>query len=486
MNNRACRKYLCRVCGFVYDEAKGDVDGGLAPGTRYEDIPDDWICPLCGVSKAEMVLMADRPPSRPPARQRAPRADADPVVIVGGGIGGWSAAQRVRARVPDRNIVLISACDGHAYPKPALSVAVAKGQEADDLIDQRAEEKAAALDLTLRARTRVLRIDVARRRLVTTRGTLQYGDLVLALGAAQIRLPLSGGAVDDVLYVNDLGSYRELRTRLSSGVQRVLIVGAGLIGCEFAEDLAAGGYPVTLIDQATLPLAQLAPQAIATALRQALLAKGIVFRGGSRVDTIERGAGEYRVTLDDGSTLRADVVVSAIGLAPLIKTAVKAGIGTARGVIATASSMRTSAEHVYALGDCAQVNGALYSYIEPIQRQAATLAAALADQVEPFETRAPLVRVKTPSLPIAVCRPAAAGDDRRWHIVDQDGGDLHLECGDGAGLIGFAVSGACARLASELYARVEAHRLRVNGRSGLTPVLAYPGGSEIDVVSTQG
>ncbi len=45
------RKYVCVVCGYIYDEAEGDPDGGLPPGTRFEDIPDDWVCPECGVTK---------------------------------------------------------------------------------------------------------------------------------------------------------------------------------------------------------------------------------------------------------------------------------------------------------------------------------------------------------------------------------------------------------------------------------------------------
>ncbi len=47
------RKYVCVVCGYIYDEAEGDPDGGLPPGTRFEDIPDDWVCPECGASKED-------------------------------------------------------------------------------------------------------------------------------------------------------------------------------------------------------------------------------------------------------------------------------------------------------------------------------------------------------------------------------------------------------------------------------------------------
>lgn len=46
-------KYVCDICGYVYDEAVGDPDSGIAPGTKFEDIPEDWVCPLCGVSKED-------------------------------------------------------------------------------------------------------------------------------------------------------------------------------------------------------------------------------------------------------------------------------------------------------------------------------------------------------------------------------------------------------------------------------------------------
>lgn len=50
-------KYLCEACGYIYDPEIGDPDGGIAPGTKFEDIPEDWVCPLCGVSKSDFVKM---------------------------------------------------------------------------------------------------------------------------------------------------------------------------------------------------------------------------------------------------------------------------------------------------------------------------------------------------------------------------------------------------------------------------------------------
>ncbi len=53
------KKYVCTICGYIYDEAKGDPDGGIAPGTKFEDIPDDWVCPICGASKAAFEPQED-------------------------------------------------------------------------------------------------------------------------------------------------------------------------------------------------------------------------------------------------------------------------------------------------------------------------------------------------------------------------------------------------------------------------------------------
>ena len=51
------RRYRCRYCSHVYDEALGDADSGIAPGTRFEDLPDDWMCPECGATKGDCDLI---------------------------------------------------------------------------------------------------------------------------------------------------------------------------------------------------------------------------------------------------------------------------------------------------------------------------------------------------------------------------------------------------------------------------------------------
>ena len=134
----AFRCFICRACGLIYDEAKGDADSGLAPGTRFEDIPDDWACPLCGVTKAdfepyEVTALERRAPA--PRQTAGPRGDAG-VVIVGAGRAGWQMAQALRERDADVPITLVAACDASVYDKPLLSVALAKGLALSALVKE--------------------------------------------------------------------------------------------------------------------------------------------------------------------------------------------------------------------------------------------------------------------------------------------------------------------------------------------------------------
>lgn len=454
MTHAPYRRFLCRVCGFVYDEAKGDPDGGLAPGTRYEDIPDHWTCPLCGVSKADLVLIHDRPPqtaSRDRTGTGGRAGGSEAVVIVGAGIAGWSAAQALRQRLPDRPITLVSACDASVYPKPSLSVAMAAGHSADQLVEASGAERARELNITLRSRCRALRIDSRRQRLVTTRGTLPYGTLVLALGARPIRLPVEGG--EEILQVNDLQSYRALRARLSEGAQHLTLIGAGLIGCEFADDLRHGGYRVTLLDQAPGLLPQLLPAPLAQRLQQHLARSGIEFRPGASVQRVSKTETAYRLQLHDGSAVTTDLVLSAVGLTPEVTLAHKTGLATARGIRVRARDLRTSAANIHALGDCAEVDGRVYSYVEPILRQAQTLAAALAGAPEPFVPQPPLIRIKTASLPLAVCAPDSA--QGRWQPVQENGSDCHYSFEHQGEVRGFAVSGSLVRDADSLYRKLQ-------------------------------
>jgi rubredoxin---NAD+ reductase len=408
----AYRQYLCNACGLVYDEALGDPDSGLAPGTRFADIPDDWYCPLCGVGKADFALYLPTPlaarqaqaGSTGPALSPAQRHRAG-VVIVGAGRAGWQLAEGLRAQDATLPITLVSSCAADVYDKPLLSVALARQLGPQQLVKERGRDAARRLQLKLLVHTHAIRIDSATRQLRTTRGTLRYDALVLAHGAEVTLPPELPAAL--CWRINHLGAYQRLRARLgeaaATGAKEVLIVGAGLIGSELANDLALGGHRVTLIDTQGEPLARWSTEQAGAQLLQAWQALPIRFVGGVRVAALEQSGTRLVVRTRCGQQWQADQVIVATGLQTPSRLAHSAALAWDQGIAVDPQTLCTSNPHIHALGDCITVQGQASRFIEPIARQVTTIVAHLCGQdAIPYVPRAAVVRVKTSSLPMTL------------------------------------------------------------------------------------
>ncbi|WP_051443340.1 FAD-dependent oxidoreductase [Curvibacter gracilis] len=406
----AWQTYICHACGYLYDEALGDPDSGLPPGTRFADIPDDWACPLCGVSKSDFSPYTAPSPERlrqplpqPPAPQgHALRGDAG-IVIVGAGKAGWQLAEALRQHDADLPITLVSACAGDRYDKPLLSVALARQLPPEGLVKESGPDAARRLNLRLLPHTQAVRICAETRQLRTTRGNLGYRQLVLAHGA-EAALP-AGLAPGLCWRINHLAAYQRLRQALGDSPREVLVLGAGLIGCELANDLALGGHRVRLLDTASEPLARWQAQAAGAQLLAAWQGLPITFEGGQTVASVTRSAdsGRYHVHTAGGQHHEVDQVVVAAGLHTPGRLARSAGLQWRDGIAVDPATLATSRPGIHALGDCITVEGVASRYIEPIARQVSTLAAALLGLAAvPYEARPALVRVKTSSHPLTL------------------------------------------------------------------------------------
>ncbi len=457
------QRWICDACGFIYDEAKGDPDSGLAPGTRYDDIPDDWQCPLCGLRKSDLRLLPETPAvasatvrsgGAGSAKRSRLHGGDDYVVIVGAGIAGWSAAEALRQRNSQKKILLITACKGALYTKPALSLAISQGRSAEELIDSDAVSNAARLGIEVLTDARVLKIDTKRKRLTTTKGGITYDKLVLALGAHQRELPVEGDAAKRILRVNDLATFRKLQQQLADGVKHITILGAGLIGSEFADDLSRAGYQVTVLDPGSHPLSGLLPQQMAKELQQRLASNGVSWQFGVTLQQLQEDGDSLQACLSDGSSYTTDMVLSAAGLIANTSLAEKSGLHVDIG-IAVDKHMRTSNNDIYAIGDCASVDGRIFAYIEPIHRQAQVIAANISGEHEIFLSVPPMVKIKTQTMPISVCRPDGLTGDDAWQMIRQDTAGSYFEMQNAMSVIGFALSDKLASEAASHYSKLQ-------------------------------
>ena len=306
---------------------------------------------------------------------------------------------------------------------------------------------ASQLGLNILSETDVHAIDSAKQIINTSKGEITYRQLVLALGADQIHLPLQGNAAHEVLTVNDLEDYAKFRNAIS-GKKKVAILGAGLIGCEFANDLVLGNYEVDVIDLAPQALGRLIPEMAANDLQSKLSAAGVRWHFNTTVQSIDRNSNELNITLANGTLIASDVVLSAVGLKPRIDLAKAAGIATGIGIQVN-RELETNAPHVYALGDCAEVEGLVLPYVMPIMQAARALAVTLTGQRTALTYPAMPVMVKTPAL-ATIVSPPAKGATGQWKTNPVEGGlEARFESDDGK-LLGFVLMGTATAQRSAL------------------------------------
>ncbi|TEA62039.1 NAD(P)/FAD-dependent oxidoreductase [Pseudomonas sp. CH235] len=362
-----------------------------------------------------------------------------PVVIVGTGLAGYNLAREFRKLDGETPLLLITADDGRSYSKPMLSTGFGKNKDADGLSMAEPGAMAEQLKAEIRTHTRISGIDAGHKRLWIGEEAVSYRDLILAWGAETVRVPIEGDGGDLVFPINDLEDYARFRAA-AAGKRRVLLLGAGLIGCEFANDLILGGYEVQLVAPCEQVMPTLLHPAAAAAVQAGLESLGARFHLGPVLTRLQKVADGLEAHLSDGQVVPCDVVVSAIGLRPRIDLAAAAGIQTNRGVVVD-RHLQTSHANIYALGDCAEVDGLNLLYVMPLMSCARALAQTLAGNPTVVNYGPMPITVKTPVCPLVVS-PPPRGREGVWTVEGQ-GADVKALCHDAEGqLLGYALTGA--------------------------------------------
>lgn len=362
-----------------------------------------------------------------------------PIIIIGSGMAGYNVAREFRKLNTTTELVLIADDAAEFYSKPMLSNALVKNKTSEDLAIANAEKMANDLNATILECTRVDKIDPDNHVVLTSDNkSINYSQLVLALGASTINLPISGNAADKILSVNDLTSYANFRNAITDK-KKVAIIGAGLIGCEFANDLVLSDYDVSVIGHSDLPLNRLLPEQAGEYFKAALAEQGVKWHLGQQTKQINFSESVFKIEFENGKTVEVDVILSAVGLKPNIQIANEAGIGINKGIVVN-QHLETNQKNIFALGDCAEVSGLFLPYVMPLMNAARALAKTLNGDTTVVKYPAMPVVVKTPSCSVIV---AAPGNDveGEWTIKKDEQG-VHAQYFDSEGkLQGFALVG---------------------------------------------
>jgi 3-phenylpropionate/trans-cinnamate dioxygenase ferredoxin reductase component len=313
-----------------------------------------------------------------------------PVIIVGAGHAGFQLAASLRQNGFSERIALVND-EGHLpYQRPPLSKAYLKGTGGPDTLMFRPEKFYHDQNVDLIA-DRVASIDrVARKVLLASGASLDYGHLVLATGARNRLLDIPNANLDGVRYLRTLDDSEALRHRIASG-QHVIVIGAGFIGLEFAATARAKGLEVDVVELGARVMARAVTAEISEFSQSQHAAAGIRIHFGVQVTSIESDGGAVTgVSLSDGRHLPADLVVVGVGVLPNVELAAEAGLPVAAGIIVD-EQLLTADPNISAVGDCAlyaspRFGGSLR--LESVQNatdHARCVAARLTGSAKPYD-----------------------------------------------------------------------------------------------------
>ncbi|WP_458042579.1 MULTISPECIES: FAD-dependent oxidoreductase [Bacteria] len=277
------------------------------------------------------------------------------IVIVGGVAGGMSAAARARRLDESADIIVLERGPHVSFANCGLPYFVG-GEIVDsaELLVQTPESLHAALALDVRPGHDVIAVDTAAKNVTvqTANGleVIDYDALVLAPGAAAVIPEIPGITSPRVRTLRTVDDALALRQTITGGARRAVVLGAGFIGVEAAEALAASALEVSIVQSSAHPLSPFEPE-LAWLVSQELRAIGIDLRVGTAATAIKPGAEHDIVTLADGSRLPADMIVLSVGVRPDTAVFERAGIACERGAIVVDDHGRTSVPGVWAVGD---------------------------------------------------------------------------------------------------------------------------------------
>ena len=290
--------------------------------------------------KVERAPLAPSYPFKPAVTPRS-------VVMVGAGAAGSAAIEMLRRCGYKGSITMIDPDESAPYDRPNLSKDYLAGNAPEEWIPLRPpgfyEEHGVRV-----LRTEATRIDTARRVVVAGKDEVGFDALLVATGAKPIELPIPGAQLPNVHYLRTLADSRRI-IKAIDGKHRAVVIGASFIGLEVAASLRARELEVHVVAPETLPLERVLGTALGEFVRDLHGSKGVKFHLGRKPATVtERG-----VTLDDGSSIDADLVVFGVGVRPRIELAEAAGLKVDRGVVVNAR-LETTVPGIYAAGDIAR------------------------------------------------------------------------------------------------------------------------------------
>lgn len=358
-----------------------------------------------------------------PAQRVKPDAHVRSIVIVGGGAAGNAAAEMLRRQQFNGSIIVLSTDDSLPYDRPNLSKDYLAGNASEDWIPLRNADFYKEQNIDVRLNTRVMAIDTVERNVTLADGSrVPFDALLLATGAAPVRLDIPGAGLPHVHYLRTLDDSRALIAK-AKNAKRAVIIGASFIGLETAASLRARDIEVHVVGPQSRPLERVLGAELGDMIRSIHEERGVVFHFGTTAVAID----EDIVTLKSGDRLAADLVVAGIGVQPDVGLAKAAGLTVENGIVVD-QYLQSSVPGIYAAGDIARWpdphSGALIRVEHWVvaERQGETAAINMLGGRQPFDA-APFFWSQHFDVTVSY-----VGHAEKWDKIEIDGNPSSHDC----------------------------------------------------------
>jgi 3-phenylpropionate/trans-cinnamate dioxygenase ferredoxin reductase subunit len=279
-------------------------------------------------------------------------SDQQAFVIVGASLAGAKAAETLRAEGFEGQVTLIGDEPVRPYERPPLSKEYLRGEAGPEKAFVHDDQFYAEHDIDLRLSTSVQAVDPQEKQIVLDSGErLGFDAALLTMGARPRQLAVPGAQLEGVHYLRTIADSDRLRSAITSA-GRVVVIGAGWIGCEAAASARQMGAEVAMVEVAELPLVRILGPELGAFYRDVHAEHGVELHFGVGISELRGGDRVEEVVLANGSTLPAGLVVVGVGVGPRVELAEAAGLTVDNGVI-TDEFLTTSAAGVFAAGDVA-------------------------------------------------------------------------------------------------------------------------------------
>lgn len=371
----------------------------------------------------------------------------DNIVLVGAGFAALQTIKMIRKTDPNIAITIVTADAGIEYSKPNLSHVFSQAQTPQQLAINTAQQLAELHNVVIKTNVWVNEINTEQQFIVAGDDIIPYSKLVMATGAAPFIPAAEGLSAQATITLNSLEEFEKHKAQIDAA-QRITVIGGGLIGVELAFDLQTAGKSVTVIEPASYLLGSLVPPFISLELERELRKAGVTVETDAMVSHATYLADGVRLQTTSSRLIKTDVVIAAAGLMPNTALAQQTGMAVNRGIIVD-EAMRTNIKNVYAIGDCAEIQGRVMAYLQPAILAANVLAKQLTTGEGKLSLPHIMTKVKTPSYPIQL-----AGRDiqtaQSWETRFDPKGIVAKGFNEANQLVGFIVTGEHTKAAFPL------------------------------------